>query len=121
MLQKAISHSTPNHYCFSNFCIDEWFMFSTQLSLFLSYVLIQNFTTDKRECIYAISFKIITLSYNFCIRFFHKCFIIKLFVTKGSRPTSTMDESLPLPVNCKTQSVTNQEKQDSLSAICLCD
>ena len=35
-------------------------MISTQVSLFLWCVLIQNFTADRRECIYGIFFKIIT-------------------------------------------------------------
>ena len=45
---------------FRNLCTDEWFVISRQVSLVLWCVLIQNFTTDRRECIYAIVFKIST-------------------------------------------------------------
>ena len=51
---------------------------------FLWYMFIQNFKTVKRESIYAISFKTITLSFYFCIQVFHKLPIIKVFVTSVS-------------------------------------
>ena len=68
--------------CLSVF--NEWFMISTQVLLFLWWVLIQNFATDRRESIFAILFKIITLSFNFCNQVFQKLFIIKLFGTSIS-------------------------------------